>query len=79
MASTSDYKTTENECEVCGKCIKIQNMNKHIETHDRDRDKSIKCLLCSSVFYEKGSLKVHIQNMHDENLKMFACEKCQRV
>ena len=66
------------KCNLCNKAYNLKNvLNTHIK---RVHDKSTlpKCVQCDKTFSNNSQLKSHIAYHHNDNLKPFKCELCDK-
>ena len=63
------YPCTHPECHYVAK--ERKDLSNHLQTHDPNRTKSIKCLLCPKLFFTEDSRRAHL--MIHTNEKPFNC------
>ncbi|PIK44869.1 putative gastrula zinc finger protein XlCGF57.1-like [Apostichopus japonicus] len=63
-------------CEQCGKVFGRRNLKKHIQTHQKGRERDLICDICGKGFFFKNGLRNH-QQIHNKKTS-FVCRYCPR-
>lgn len=60
------------KCSICSIIIKNKRANfvRHLNLH-KDQHERINCPLCEKTVQSKGNLKIHLKNIHNEDIGKF--------
>ncbi|XP_055630147.1 zinc finger protein draculin-like [Toxorhynchites rutilus septentrionalis] len=63
-------------CKLCGRVLASRtSFRNHILLHDGEKAK-VKCEFCDRTFTTKGSMMVHVRDVHDNSGVHFDCQYC---
>ena len=65
------------ECDVCGKTLSINSIQKHKKIHNGELNMSV-CTICGKVLSNPHNLRRHMKSIH-QNVRSFCCEFCGKL